>query len=125
MRKTLIPLALLLSALCSCNRENVPDTGEYAGYYPDPNLTHDQIVLGEKLEDPYAIQNITKALARLYPTKAGREDLTPTDLYVRFLPTTDEEVETLVSLGLHLTDHPLDYRIVVEGDWYHDPSIDD
>ena len=68
--------------------------------------SHDQIVLGEKLEDPYAIQNITKALARLYPTKAGREDLTPTDLYVRFLPTTDEEVETLVSLGVHLTDHP-------------------
>lgn len=125
MRKSLLPFALLLSALFSCNRENVPGTGDNAGYYPDPNLTHDQIVLGEKLEDPYAIQNITKALAKLYPTKAGREDLTPTDLYVRFLPTTDDEVETLTSLGVHLTDHPLDYRIVVEGDWYHDPSIDD
>ena len=52
MRKSLLPLALLLSALFSCNRENVPGTGDNAGYYPDPNLTHDQIVLGEKLEDP-------------------------------------------------------------------------
>ena len=125
MRKSIFASALLLTALCSCNREQVPGSDSQSGSYPDPSLTHDEIVLGEKLEDPYAIQNITKALAKLYPTKAGREDITPTDLYVRFLPSSDEQLDALVALGVHLTDHPLDYSIKVEGDWYHDPSIDD
>jgi hypothetical protein len=31
----------------------------------------------------------------------------------------------LENLGLHLVDHPLDYEIAVEGDWYHDPSLPD
>ena len=29
----------------------------------------------------------------------------------------------LESLGLELVDHPLDYAIAVEGDWYHDPDV--
>ena len=29
----------------------------------------------------------------------------------------------LMEQGVELLDHPLDYRIVREGDWYHDPSV--
>jgi hypothetical protein len=50
-------------------------------------------------------------------------DLKTTDLYVRFLPSDMAEYDTLTALGIRLTDHPLDYEIVVEGDWYHDPGI--
>ena len=49
-------------------------------------LAHDEIVLGAKLDDPYSVENVTKALASLYPVKADRVDVTPTDIYVRFLP---------------------------------------
>ena len=81
------------------------------------------IVLGERLEDPYAVENISAALASLYPTKADRVVVDPTDLYVRFLPEDDGQYAVLESLGLTLYDHPVDYEIVRDGDYYHDPSV--
>jgi hypothetical protein len=42
---------------------------------------------------------------------------------VRFLPADDVEYDALVAAGVHLVDHPLDYEILVEGDWYHDPLV--
>lgn len=81
------------------------------------------IVLGERLEDPYAVENISAALASLYPTKADRVVVDPTDLYVRFLPEDDGQYAVLESLGLMLYDHPVDYEIVRDGDYYHDPSV--
>ena len=88
-------------------------------------VAHEMIVLGEKLEDPYSVSNVTKALASLYPTKAGRVDVTPTDVYVRFLPKSEEEYQRLVCLGFELMDHPLDYQIVKDGDYYHSPDLSD
>ncbi len=85
---------------------------------------HDMIELGRQLEDPYSVKNITKAVAALYPTKAAREDIMPTDKYVRFLPDTEEDMDRLHALGLDLMDHPLDYQIVKDGDYYHDPLLD-
>ena len=64
-----------------------------------------------------------EALASVDPTKAGRIALDPTDLYVRFLPKDEAQYDALLALGLVLVDHPVDYRIVREGDWYHDPSV--
>jgi len=84
---------------------------------------HEMIVLGDKLQDPYTVENMTKALVSLYPTKAGRVTVEPTDYYVRFLPEDDTQYERLLEMGLVLIDHPLDYAVVREGDWYHDPSI--
>lgn len=86
-------------------------------------MGHGMIVLGEKLENPYAVRNITRALDKLYPTRADREDLMPTDRYVRFLPKDGQQYERLLSLGLLLSDYPLDYRIVRDGDYYQDPAI--
>lgn len=87
-------------------------------------LSHGMIVLGEQLDDPYSVENVGKALQALYPTRA-RIDIKPTDIYVRFLPSGDEEFKILEETGIELTDHPLDYRIVREGDYYHDPEIPD
>ncbi len=84
---------------------------------------HDMIVLGEKLEDPYSLDNIKLAVRSLYPEKAARLDLQPTDIYVRFLPEDDAQYERLEALGIELVDHPLDYRIVQDGDYYQDPEI--
>ncbi len=115
-------ILLLASALLAgCRHEEAPD--------PDGRrvnasaLSHGMIELGEKLEDPYTVGNMQAAVARLYPTKAGEIRITATDLYVRFLPKTEDEYALLLSKGLKLTDHPVDYRIVKEGDYYHDPSL--
>ena len=120
--KTSLQFLMPILALCACS---VFDDGDAPGGSAAENVPHDMIVLGDRLEDPYSVSNVEAALVSLYPSKAGRVDLKPTDIYVRFLPRTEAEYDRLVSAGIHLTDHPLDYEIVREGDYYHDPSLDE
>ena len=111
-------LALLPAA---CQRDGGgPDVPETA-----VPVEHGLIVLGERLDDPYTVENVNRALRSLYPTRAERVDVNPTDLYVRFLPGDEAAYERLTGLGVQMTDHPLDYRIVREGDYYHDPALDE
>ena len=106
----------------SCSSEGIrPEDG--LDYRYGRQLSHEKIVLGARLENPYKTENITKALNELYPTKAGRVEVPVTDLYVRFLPKDEADIKKLESYGFFLSDHPLDYEIAVEGDWYHDPEV--
>ena len=122
-RSALILLLALLPPVLSCSKGDGPDPFTSYDYESEPG--HEMIVLGEKLEDPYSVTNVKKAISRLYPTKAGRVDVPATDIYVRFLPRDDAAFGKLRSMGVLLYDHPLDYRIVKEGDYYHDPELDD
>ena len=106
----------------SCSKEHLASDADL-DYQYGRGLAHGKIVLGSRLENPYKTENITKALASLYPTKAGRVEVEPTDLYVRFLPKDDVQCQILEDMGVYLIDHPLDYDILVEGDWYHDPEV--
>ena len=115
-------LALMAFVVMACSKES-PSSVRDLDYDYGRKLTHDKIVLGERLENPYKTENITKALNALYPTKADRVDVRTTDLYVRFLPSTQEEFDILDSLDIRILDHPMDYAIAVEGDWYHDPDV--
>lgn len=115
-------LVLLALTVVSCSKDQMKiESG--IDYNYGHQLSHGKIVLGDRLENPYTTANITKAVESLYPTRADRVNVKTTNLYVRFLPETDSEFEYLSGLGLHLTDHPLDYAIAVDGDWYHDPSV--
>lgn len=115
MKRCIVLIALF--ALFSCEKVDLPSAPEEEVVY------HGMIELGERLEDPYSVDNITKAIENLYPTKAGRVEIAPTDLYLRFLPSSEEEFRLLESTVQVITDHPLDYRIVREGDYYHDPEV--
>ena len=119
MKKIALFLSVLL--LAGCHGDDLPGGSghDVEGVY------HGMIELGEKLEDPYSVTNVTKAIEALYPTKAGTVQLSPTNIYVRFLPENEEQFETLRRTGAVLLDHPVDYHIVREGDYYHDPSIDE
>ena len=117
-----ITIALMSLTLMSCSKET-PLSERNLDYTYGRDLSHDMIVLGDRLENPYKTENITKALNALYPTKADRVDVRTTNLYVRFLPADDSEYRRLEKLGIVMVDHPLDYDIVVEGDWYHDPEV--
>ena len=121
MRADRIILILALS-LVACQKHGMNPTSGI-DYEYGRELQHGMIVLGNRLENPYKTENITKALVSLYPTKAGRVEVEPTDLYVRFLPADQQECDELASLGIELLDHPLDYAIAVDGDWYHDPQV--
>ena len=54
---------------------------------------------------------------------SARSDVRTTDLYVRFLPENEEQYQQLQALDIRLIDHPVDYQILKEGDYYHDPSV--
>ena len=119
-----IVILLMSLALMSCSKEDVhSERGIDYSYGKD--LTHEMIVLGDRLENPYKTENMRKALKSLYPTKADRVDLRTTNLYVRFLPADEQEYDALTAAGVLLLDHPLDYDILVDGDWYHDPQVPD
>ena len=117
-----IKLVLMAFVMMSCSKNGVEHEPGVDFRYGS-HLSHEMIVLGDRLENPYKTENVTKALQSLYPTKADRVNVKTTDLYVRFLPADDKEYELLENLGIGLVDHPLDYEIVVEGDWYHDPEV--
>ena len=121
MRSFFVFLPALLPALLivSCERVDLPSQMEDLSGWE--SVSHGMIQLGEKLDDPYTVENMTKALASLYPKSSF--SIYGTDMYVRFLPRDDEQYAELESLGLDLIDHPLDYKIVREGDYYQDPSI--
>lgn len=113
-------LAALLAVCCAKS-----GLDPYGGSVSQTGLDHGMIVLGERLDDPYTVENMQASLDELYPTKAERVVLSATHYYVRFLPNGETQFKRLEALGIELTDHPLDYSIVKEGDYYHDPSISD
>ena len=120
--KSLIRLLFPVLLAVSCvGRELVIERGEVD--VEGTPIGHEMIVLGDRLEDPYSVENMTQALVSLYPTKAERVVLPATHWYVRFLPENEEQYGTLERLGLQLLDHPVDYEILREGDYYHDPAI--
>lgn len=119
-----IALVLMTVLMMACSKDGFR-TERGLDYSYGRNIPHDKIVLGDRLQNPYTTENMTKALQSLYPTKADRVDVKTTNLYVRFLPADQSQYEELRSLGLELMDHPMDYDIVVDGDWYHDPDVPD
>ena len=119
-----VTLFLLALVMLSCSKED-GYRGRDIDYEYGRDLKHGAIVLGDRLDNPYKTENMARALLSLYPTKADRVELKSTDLYVRFLPEDRSQYDLLEDMGLQLIDHPLDYDIVVEGDWYHDPMIPD
>ena len=115
-------MVLTALVLMSCSKEDAY-SGRGIDYAYGKELKHEMIVLGDRLENPYKTENMAKALKSLYPTKADRVEISTTNLYVRFLPADDSEYELLIAKGVQMLDHPLDYDILVEGDWYHDPDV--
>ena len=124
MKRFFLTLMLALPALACDPTENIPsDSAEDVDGVE--KVSHEMIVLGDKLEDPYSVSNVEAAVRSVYPDKAGRITISATDIYVRFLPRDEDEYDALVNAGLVLMDHPLDYEIVKDGDYYHDPTLSD
>jgi len=118
MKKLFFLIAALASMLCSCSRSLNLSDGESSSPY---SVGHEMIELGEQLVDPYSLNNVKAAFKSLYPSKAT--ELSATDIYVRFLPKNEDQYDHLIDMGVNMIDHPLDFRIIKEGDYYHDPSI--
>ena len=121
--KRFLVMAILAVAATACADRILLPVSENVDVEGESGITHEMIVLGDRLEDPFTVENMTKAVESLYPSKAGRIVLEATDIYVRFLPKDRSEYDLLESLFPNLMDHPVDYEIVQEGDYYRDPQI--
>ena len=94
-----ICLVLAVSVMLSCSKDGMSSDSGSSRDQSDI-VPHEMIVLGRRLENPYKTENMTKALASLYPTKAGLVAVEPTDLYVRFLPKGQDDLDVLLGAGI-------------------------
>ncbi len=111
----------------SCNKKN-PDQElvqnlNQESIERDDNNGIGATTLGIKLTNPYSVNIVKQAYSNLYgQTIPG---LLPTHLYVRFLPTSPQELSMLNVENQEYWDFPLDYKIIHMGERYHDPSVQD
>lgn len=118
--KRLFTLFITIISLYACNKQTFSSHEEEK---VSERVEHGMIVLGKQLDDPYSLANMTKAVNSLYPSRSA-EPLSATDIYIRFLPKDENEYNELSRMGVEMIDHPLDYQIIVDGDYYHDPDIE-
>ena len=75
-------------------------------------------VLGYHLVNhPYSLAHMQQAYTNLYGSASG---VNVTNKYVRFKPSSPDQLSVLEDLDIDLFDHPLDYDVVQEGDYYDD-----
>lgn len=87
----------------------------------DPHNGDQPIILGNQLPNPYSLANMQQAINILYGINIP---VTATHLYVRFKPSTVEQLITLDETeNLELQDYPMDYELVQDGDYYQDPNL--
>ena len=129
----LLTLILLGLLIYSCQNEDdvTSQTEEQINLNEQDGLK--KMVLGKKLENPYSVENMRKALKNLQKSSSTANkglsndfEITTTHLYIRFKPKDEEELNLLQKdTTLILFDHPLDYEISEEGDFFQDPDIPD
>lgn len=93
-----------------------------------PNEEQEEIILGEKMNDPYDMKFMSKAFAKLNKKKDDFPftELSPTGIYVRLLAESTKELDEIESDTTMLWfDFPLDYELLEGGITYHDPSLPD
>ena len=122
--------AVILGITWSCQKDEAIKPQEEQLNYLTASDMEGMTRLGKKLENPYAIENMRKALENLKASSPdGRingEDveITTTHLYIRFKPKTEDELSILQKDStLILYSYPLDYEIDQPGDFYHDPEV--
>jgi hypothetical protein len=147
MRKIILVGSILSLVLVSCKKiETINQTNHSSSnsslaapgcyIYPiidsmpafnvDADSTEIPTILGNQRTNPYTIPNMRQAYINL-----GLASITVnvTNLYVRFLPNSAEQLGILDSIldsqSLELFDAPMDYDVLQEGDFYQDPSIPD
>ena len=138
---TVLILLGLLTFSCQdeINEENLNSLVEEKQAEDESN----PIQLGEKLENPYSVSNMRKALDNLTGGNAkvtsvngakissinnttSEELITATHYYIKFKPKTEEELDLIKQdTLLYFFDYPLDH-VAIEGDGtYRDPEVAD
>ena len=93
----------------------------------DTDTNDGKVVLGQKRDNPFTVENINQAKAIVYG--ANMPDKYATHRYIQFKPTTEEHLDSLEDWETNgiipLFDIPFEYEIISDGDTYFDPSAPD
>jgi hypothetical protein len=135
----LVFLTLIGVLMYSCQKDDFHNENrEQQSNFSVANI---DVVLGKKLQNPYSVTNMKKALNNLKSTskkiaattsgsvKATMSndfeiDIKPTHLYIKFIPKNEEELSILQNDStLILYSYPLDYEIIEGGGDYRDPEV--
>ena len=84
--------------------------------------------LGSQLENPFSVENMTKAYSNLKSANSETPEIVieTTHLYIRFLPKNFDELSLLKNDStIVLYETPMDYEITEPGIFYHDPGLPD
>lgn len=132
MRQIKFPVLILLMifGLFSCQKDEMTLESENKTDINGDVEPKGMMVLGNKLENPYSVENMKKAYESLKSSTTLKSATTDTfevvanTLYIRFLPKDSTDLRILwADTTIELFDFPLDYEIVEEGFYYHDPEI--
>lgn len=115
----LITFVLLGMFLASCEKD-ISDTSQ-----PPEAETVSVSVLGKKLENPYSVMNMQKALNNLLnDLKEGEYEIIPSHYYVKFKPQNDDELSLLKNdTSIYLYQYPLDVEIIESSLTYQDSEV--
>jgi hypothetical protein len=119
-------LFVLIFNACDTEIDELAKVNEFENQ--DKHSQDGLIVLGAKLENPFSVTNMQKALDNLIEKGELKSSdisaISATHYYLRFLPDNKSELEQLWDdKGIEIFDYPLDYDIEKEGYFYQDPSI--
>lgn len=132
----LLLLVLIGILIYSCQDED--DFVKEESFSIDQQAPESVMTLGKKLENPYSVANMQRAMdtilkeveesenvaAKSLQESAEQIVIEETDLYVRFLPKDSLELNILEKDStLVLFDYPLDHEIEQDGEHYHDPEL--
>lgn len=128
--KITLLISFLIFGLFSCQKEELNFENENNTEINGDDEPTGMMVLGDKLENPYSVKNMKKAYeslksnATIKLTVADKFEVNANTLYIRFLPKDSTDLRILwADTTIELFDFPLDYGIVKEGFYYHDPEI--
>jgi hypothetical protein len=80
-----------------------------------------QTILGNQLiGNPYSVSVMQQASINLYGHASG---ISVNKKYIRFRPMDEDQMDLLLNLDIELFDYPLNYDVIIEGDFYKDPNI--
>jgi len=115
---------LVVILTCSCTKQEDLTTIETTETVE--TFEEGMIQLGEKLENPYSVENMQKAAESLFENGQLKSKplIEVTHYYVRFLPKTEQELSFLNrDSSLYVYDYPLLCKVQKGGTYYHDPEL--
>lgn len=84
-----------------------------------------QTVLGEDRTNPYTVDNMTQAADNIYGINRTGGPVPTTNLYVKFTPSSLDDIEAMYETDETFYDFPLTHEVITMGDYYQDLAQDE